>query len=164
MSELWRAMAMDDIRAVSHMAEVVHPDFPEEDAIFFERLELAPQGCFILEIGSEACGYLFSHPWLAGDVPPLNERLGGLPPKPQTWYLHDLALMPQARGKGVTTPLVRRLVSLAQAANLPSVSLVAVNGSKNYWSHQGFADATTDSLRAKLLSYEPEARYMVRMV
>lgn len=160
----WREMRIEDIADVSRMAAAVHPDFPEDDAVFTERLHLAPQGCFLLELDGQACGYLFSHPWLAEDIPPLNTLLGRLPEKPGTWYLHDIALMPQARSRGETTPIIRHLFALAQAANLPSVSLVAVNNSQPFWTRLGFRDASSEKLKQKLLSYDGEARYMARLI
>ncbi|MEN3930311.1 GNAT family N-acetyltransferase [Microvirga sp. W0021] len=157
----WRLMRNSDMQDVSRIAAIVHPDFPEDDAIFAERLELAPEGCFILELEGEACGYMFSHPWLDSDIPPLNTLLGKLPASPQTWYLHDIALMPQARSRGQTSPIIRHLFSIGQAADLPTVSLVAVNGSQGFWQHMGFEDVSSEKLKEKLLSYDDAARYMV---
>ncbi len=49
MSPLWRAMTPGDLPAVLAIADVVHPDYPEDAAIFAERLALYPAGCRVLE-------------------------------------------------------------------------------------------------------------------
>jgi hypothetical protein len=41
----WRAMAAADLPAVNALAERIHPSFPEDAAIFAERLRLYPDGC-----------------------------------------------------------------------------------------------------------------------
>jgi hypothetical protein len=42
------------------------------------------------------------------------------------------------------------------------MSLVAVNGSLGFWQRHEFEEADIPELFPKLLSYEPEARLMVR--
>jgi hypothetical protein len=160
----WRAMQVEDLPVISRIAEVVHPDFPEDDAIFAERLQLCPEGCFVLVLGGKICGYLFSHPWKVLDVPALNTPLGQLPENPGTFYLHDIALLPEARSGGQTGPIIRHLVAQAEMKGFPEFSLVAVNGSQPFWNRNDFVDVDDDRLRQKLLSYDSDARYMVRML
>ncbi len=164
MTTNWRAMGLRDIAAVCRVADVAHPDFPEDEAIFLERLHLAPNGCFVLDLNGKIEGYLLSHPWDANAIPPLNTLLGSLPEAPGTWYLHDLALMPDARAGGRTKPLIAHMLRTARDAGLPSLSLVAVNASVPYWTRFGFVDATTEKLREKLKSYDDAARYLVLRV
>jgi GNAT superfamily N-acetyltransferase len=144
------------------MADAVHVDFYERPAVLAERLHLAPTGCHLLERAGRALGYVLSHPWRDGHLPPLDTLLTALPATPDTWYIHDLCLLPEARGTGSAAEIVAHLQAVARAAGLPTLSLVAVNGSVPFWQRQGFVVLDRPGLTQKLLSYEPEARYMAQ--
>nr|WP_120007368.1 GNAT family N-acetyltransferase [Pseudoroseomonas vastitatis] len=149
-----------DLPAVSRIAAAVHRDFPEEDAVFAERLALSPAGCLMLERAGAAAGYAISHPWHFGPPPALNSLLGELPARPETHYLHDVALLPAARGAGAARILLGRLEVLA--GGLP-LSLVAVGGTTGFWAGLGFRPREEPALLAKLASYgDPTARFMVQ--
>jgi len=160
----WRAMTAADLDRVAAIAAAVHPAFPEDAAVFAERLKLYPAGCLMLDGAGGPAAYCLSHPWQAGDPPALNMRLGALPARPSTYYLHDIALMPLARGSGAATAAVIRLMALAKAERLPTLSLVAVNGSGGFWRRHGFHAAADDALAARLASYDATATYMERTV
>ena len=137
MSDGWRSMRAVDLPAVDRIAAVVHPGFPERPAIPAERLALYPAGCLVLERGGAVVGYAVSHPWHDGKPPALDMLLGRLPATPTTYYVHDLALLPEARGNGAAA--VALLVVQAARENLATLSLVAVNNSVGFWQRQGFA-------------------------
>ncbi len=158
----WRAMAPSDLSAVSAVAAQVHPAFPEDPAVFAERLQLYPDGMRLLERRGEACGYLVSHPWRLGAVPALNALLHRLPAEADTFYLHDLALLPSARGTGAARAIVAQMEEHARGAGFTVMSLVAVNGSVPFWRGLGFAVEDSAALAEKLRSYGAEARAMVR--
>jgi ribosomal protein S18 acetylase RimI-like enzyme len=153
-----------DLPAVLAIATLVHPDYPEDEAVFAERLALAPEGCLCLAEGSELAGYVVSHPWMLFDVPPLNARLGHLPEAVDLWYVHDLALLPAARGGGAARLVVGHLARRAQDAGYGAMALVAVNGSGPFWTRQGFREAHDPALDRTLASYDDAARYMVRLL
>jgi N-acetylglutamate synthase-like GNAT family acetyltransferase len=88
--------------------------------------------------------------------------LGALPPKPWSFYIHDLALAPDVRGTGAGADLVASLATCARAAGLPTMSLIAVNGSIGFWQRQGFSPIAEPSLTEKLRSYSDDAQFMVR--
>tara|TARA_R110002020_G_scaffold51976_1_gene146616 strand:- start:195 stop:695 length:501 start_codon:yes stop_codon:yes gene_type:complete len=156
---LWRPLLPTDIAAVSAIAQRVHPDFPEDDAVFADRQAIAPDLCFLFEIDAAPAGYVLAHPYRFGSLPALNTVLGRLPEACDTLYIHDLALLPVARGSGAARRIVQTLSS--RAAPLGPLSLVAVNNSAPFWTRMGFAVADAPRLAAKLKSYAPDARYMV---
>jgi GNAT superfamily N-acetyltransferase len=133
----WRLMTEGDLAAVARLAAKVHPALPEADAVFAERLRLFPPGCRVLVEEDVVAGYVLSHPW-AGDPPALDTLIGAIPDRPATYYLHDLALDPAARGLGKARELLQGLGDLAQAQGLGTLSLVAVSGSEPFWSRHGF--------------------------
>jgi GNAT superfamily N-acetyltransferase len=158
----WRPMRRADVSGVLAVAARVHPCFPEDADVFDERLRLYPRGCFAFAKGDGVAGYLISHPWRANDPPALNVRLGALPQAASTYYIHDLALLPEVQGAGVATSALKFLIARAQAEGLATLSLVAVNGSGPYWRRHGFRDTADAALAQKLRSYDEAAIYMVR--
>src|SRR6201994_4413876 len=98
--ERWRRMTPVDLIAVENVGDAVHPDYPEDRDIIGERLRLYPEGCLVLDGEQGVRGYAVAHPWVFGRPPSLNTLLGQLPARADTFYIHDLALMPDARGLG----------------------------------------------------------------
>jgi ribosomal protein S18 acetylase RimI-like enzyme len=152
----WRAMTAADLDGVVAVAAIAFPDHPESRACFAERLALAPDSCWVLADGRHIAGYLIAYPWPLGEIPPLDTLLGGLPEAPGAWYLHDLALLPEARGRGHAAQGLALLFTHTDAP----IALVSVNDSAAFWAAHGFVTQAS----AKLSSYGPHARYMVRSV
>lgn len=155
-------MTAGDLAAVGGIAARVHPLFPEEDAVFAERLALHPAGCLVLEDAAGPAGYAVSHPWHAADFPPLDTLIGAIPPGAGAYYIHDVAILPEARGSGAAGTVARHLIAHAGRLGLPCLSLVAVNGSAPFWARHGFTDATDEALAARLGGYGADARFMTR--
>ncbi|WP_332688646.1 GNAT family N-acetyltransferase [Devosia sp.] len=158
----WRALTTLDLPAVEAIAAIVHPTFPEDTAVFAERQRLYPEGTRLLELDGKPSGYILSHPWRFAQLPALNALLGVLPADADTYYLHDLALLPSARGTGAAAMIVGDMLRHARAAGFANVSLVAVNGSLPFWYKHGFRAEARPELADKLNSYEHAARFMVR--
>jgi GNAT superfamily N-acetyltransferase len=158
----WRAMSAMDLRAVESIAAIVHPEFFEAPAVLDERRALYPNGAHVLELNERPVGYVLSHPWRSNDIPALNAGLGALPDDADTFYLHDLALLPVARRIGAASFIANALARHATARGFATVSLVAVNGSEGFWAKRGFLAQSIPELTGKLLTYDASARYMVR--
>ena len=159
---LWRAMTAADLADVVRIAAAAHPGLEERPDVFAEKLRLYPAGCLALEVGGAVAGYAFSHPWLIGDAPALDAFLGALPPAPDCLTLHDLALAPEARGRGAAAAAIDRLTGLAAAERLPAMTLVAVRGTHTFWARFGFIESSGDRLAAKLAAYGDGARAMTK--
>jgi ribosomal protein S18 acetylase RimI-like enzyme len=158
----WRAMTAADLPAVQALADVIHPDFPEDAAVFADRLALHPAGCFMLQGDAGALGYVLSHPWLDGQPPKLNAILRRPAVPASTYYIHDLALLPAARKSGAAGVLVERLAKHASALQLQNMTLVAVNNSVHFWRRQGFDTVVDSDLDRQLRSYDAQACFMRR--
>ena len=158
----WRAMTGYDLPAVERIADQVHPGLFETPQVLGERQRLYRNGCYLLEIGENPAGYVLSHPWHSGSLPALNALLGDIPAGADTYYVHDLALLPVARRVGAASHIVGALVKHAAAEGFPMMSLVAVNGSRGFWEKHGFEATEAMHLRDKLRSYEVSAQLMVR--
>ena len=154
-------MTAYDLEAVEKIAAAIHPGFYEAPEILAERHRLYRNGCYLLEVGERPAGYVLSHPWR--DTPPsLNTPLGELPGDATTYYLHDHALMPVARRIGAASKIVEALTKHAMARGFPTMTLVAVNGSRGFWEKHGFAAKDDLRLAEKLASYAADAVLMVK--
>lgn len=162
---IWRSMRPDDLAATIALAARIHPDYPEDDDIFRERLALAPEGCFVLANALGVHGYLISHPWAGHLSPRLNCLLGSLPARPDNWYLHDLALDETVRGQGRAKDAIALADEAARAANLPVLSLTATGPARAFWLRQGFKpEKISEAEKAVLASYDPEASFLSRPI
>ncbi len=158
----WRPMTAQDLAAVQILADTIHVDHPEDAEVFSERLRLYPQGCLVLAENGRLIGYALTHPWIFGAPPALNSRLGTIPDDATTYYIHDLALLPEARGRGFAAEGGEWLVRHARQEGFGNLSLVAVNKSQVFWERLGFRALRAPGLEEKLLSYGPDAVLMTR--
>lgn len=155
-------MSEQDLAQVNVVANVLHPDFFEDEEVFRDRLFTYPDGCFVLERENEIQGYAISHPWKRDSVPVLNSVFGTLPESSDVYYIHDIALLPQARSGGQASRVVGMMVAHAERCNFRQMALVAVNNSQAFWERQGFRPVTVVALTEKLKTYSDDAQYMVR--
>lgn len=158
----WRPMTSQDLPQVQALADAIHSSHPEDPEVLAERQRLYPQGCFVLVENGRAAGYALTHPWRFAQPPSLNLLLGAIPIPATTYYIHDVALLPTARGKGHAARITDRLLNHAREAGFDNLSLVAVNKSQIFWQKSGFRVIAAPGLGAKLASYGPDAALMVR--
>lgn len=156
-------MTPADLPGVHRVSEIVHPSFPEAPEIFAERCALAPEGCHVL-VGPEQryFGYMVAHPWTRGMPPKLDTLIGAIPSSPDAFYIHDLALVPEARGTGAAADIVDRIVALSDGLGLPEMTLISVNDTTRFWGRFGFIVDPDPLYTERLLSYSDDARFMRR--
>ena len=140
----------------------VHPALPERPEVFAEKLRLYSPGCRKLVLRGRIVGYGIAHPWMLDAIPPLDAFLVALPPAPQCLYIHDVAVLPAARGRGAAQRYVGVIRGLAASAGVDSLALVSVYGTHVLWSRFGFRVVVNERIEPQLASYGPSARYMVR--
>lgn len=151
-----------DLERVLEIAESVHPDYPEDLAVFANRLVLFPAGCMCLEHDDRVVGYLISHPAVLNDPPELNTVLPALPASADCYYIHDLALLAQTRGSGSGGQGALLAAEVAMSYGFDRIGLVAVNNSTAFWNACGFISMDSPKADAKLASYGDGSSLMVR--
>ena len=127
-----------DLDAVVAVAETVHVNYPEDPAVFANRLELFAPGCLMAEEGGRILGYCIAHPGTVGDPPPLATVLPALPASAACLYIHGVALQPAARGRHLGVSLARLLEDVARAHGFTRMALTAVNNSDGFWGALGY--------------------------
>ncbi|MEM9964490.1 MAG: GNAT family N-acetyltransferase, partial [Asticcacaulis sp.] len=136
----------------------IHTSLPERREIFAERLSLFPKGCLVLERDGRIVGYALSHPIKRFEPPALDTLLGQIAPEADDYYIHDVAIIPEARG-GQAERVVRHLLEIA--ADYESASLVSVYGTAGFWGRFGFEPVVQD-MTQKLAPYGDSAVYMLK--
>ena len=156
-SSRWRPMTAADLPAVQAIADLVHVAHPERSEVFAERLRLASEDCFVwIDADAGVLGYAVSHPW-RGTPPALDTLLGALPAGATTLHVHDIALLPSARGRGASRDILALLLAQARGRGLAGLSLVAVNETAPLWRSFGFRETVEDASAAALASYGTDA-------
>jgi GNAT superfamily N-acetyltransferase len=158
----WRPLTVGDVCHLIRIADEVHPDLPEREQVFAERIQLFPAGCLALvDDGGELCGYAISHPINQHSPPALDSLLGRLAPSADQYYIHDLAILPSHRGRGLAAQCVMQLFEVAKP--FATICLVSVYGTAGFWGRLGFiAEPVEEALSEKIAAYGQDALYMVR--
>lgn len=160
----WRPMTRGDLSQVLDVATILHPGYPERIEVFADKLAFDPDGCRVLAEGDKVVGYGFAHGWTLG-LPPLLDAELGMPPGPtDCLHLHDVAVMPQARGGGRVDLYLDHLENLASRRRLDWLALIAINGKDGYWKAKGFTVMTAPDggLAQRLASYGDGNQYLIR--
>jgi GNAT superfamily N-acetyltransferase len=160
---IWHPMLPAHLPAVHALAKRVHAAYPERPEIAAERLRLAPGWCRVLIGEGEVVGYILAHPWRLGAPPPLETLVGALPAQPDTLYLHDIVIDPVRRGRGEARAGLSALIAEA-GERYPTVSLISIAGLASFWQTYGFENVAIVSPVDVLRSYDPQARYMVKVL
>ena len=157
----WLPLLPQDLDSVNSIADRVHKTLPERPEVFEEKATLFPQGCRKLVFNGKTVGYGISHPWMLNSIPPLDDFLEELPKHPECMYLHDIVILPEARGGGAAANYVEYVKRLSVSMEIKSLALVSVYGTDVLWSRFGFRAIHSPDLSAKLASYGATAKYMI---
>jgi len=137
--------------------------FVESAEVFARRLASPAQCSLVLEDGGRVCAYLAAYDTLQGKVTPLHGDFEAVP-RPDTLYLHDMAVLPALAGRGLARALLEPLWRQATARGLRRSALVSVQGSQGFWERHGYAVQALPGAaqRQRLAAYGEGAVYMVR--
>ncbi|MBV9077414.1 MAG: GNAT family N-acetyltransferase [Methylobacteriaceae bacterium] len=161
----WRPLLAEDLPAVEAIADVLHPTFFERPETVHEKLRLCPDGCLAFADASGAVrGYGLSYPWRLDDVPPLDTFHGAWPADATLLYVHDVAILPEARGEGGAGAYLEAMRRVARMLGLQGLALTSVYGTVPLWAGLGFTVRASERIEAGLAGYGAEARYMTASI
>jgi len=159
----WSPLLASDIDAVGQIAKQTHIELPERIEVLAEILNLFPSGCCKLMIDGSIVGYGISHPWKLYDIPVHDEFLVELPSGPNCIHIHDVSILPLARGHSAAGSYIALVKDKAQRRRIASLACVSVYGTDVLWQRYGFRNVTTPEMSEKLHSYGPSGKYMIAM-
>lgn len=157
-------MLSTDLEFVNETATGIHTHLPERPEVFEEKFNLFPEGCKKLVMNYRIVGYCISHPWILNNIPPLDSFLSKLPEQPNCIYIHDIAILPIARGKSASNLYISELIKIAKSHNINNLALVSVYGTTSLWERHDFQIITDTILEKKAESYGNTAAYMVKHI
>lgn len=161
---LVRAMTADDLDAVLSVQLACYgAGFVEDGALIARRLAAAPHTAWVAQHPGGVRAYLAAYPSVAGKLTPLHGEFE-LAAAPDSLYLHDLAVHPDAAGLGLGPRLVRHAWAHAARAGWRHSTLVSVQSSVAFWQRQGYeaAQPAGADQQDRLATYPGDAVYMVR--
>ncbi len=157
----WVPLGADDISEVYRIANIVHPDLPERLEVFAEKFRLFPQGCLKFVDESRMWGYGIAHPWNIFPIPDLDTLTISYPDDADCMYIHDVAVLPEARGNHAAERYVAIMRKLSQELSLARLACVSVYGTDVLWSRFGFETVASVEISQQLKKYGPTAKYMI---
>lgn len=160
----WRRAGDGDLDAVVDVQARVHTIALESRAVFASKRADFPAGTLVFERAGTVLGYGIFHPWMLDDIPALHALPFRTPERPDCLFIHDVALLPAARGCGAARALVAMARDEALARGLGWLALVSVYGTVPIWSRCGFAPRVPAGGAAKLVPYGETARYMTARI
>lgn len=152
---------------VQIQAEAFTPDLRETPEVFANRIARFGEFFRVAYQNGRMVGYVVAFPWKFGDAPVNNQKFPEDLPEPDCFFIHDIALLPGARGGGIARALLEDAYQTAHALGFDAASLVAVGQSGTYWDRVGFVPfaRVTEAKRAYILAiYGPGARLMARPI
>lgn len=117
-------------------------DLRETPEVFADRFARFGEHFRIALREGQMVGYMICFPWKLGDTPVNNEPFPAALPEPDCFYIHDIALLPEARGIGISRAMLDDAYQTALRLGYDAVSLVAVGQSGSYWDKVGFVPYT----------------------
>jgi GNAT superfamily N-acetyltransferase len=157
---IWQPLTISDIPSVLSIAAQVHSDLFERPETFNEKLQLFPHGCKKLLFSNQLVGYGFAHPWKLNSIPQLDTFLDRIPAQPDCLYIHDVAILPHARGRNAAGLLITQFQTLAAQYGIDVLSLVSVYMTTGFWQRFGFEIIKVKVIEEQLRSYGNSASYM----
>ncbi len=160
-----RSMRDDDLpRVLDLQRQSFTPDLVESDAVICQRYARFGADFFVALEGDVIVGYTLCFPWKLGTFPPHDTPFPDTLPEPDSFFIQDLSVHRDYRGRGLSKELLKAVFARGAAYRYRQVALVAVAQSGTYWDSQGFhvlpgqSDATLSYLTR---SYGEAARLMV---
>ena len=157
-------MRAADLPSVMAIQRVCYGDaYVEGHGVLACRLACPANGSLVALRGGEVLAYLAAYWSVVGKVTPLHGDFEACA-RPDTLYLHDMAVHPDQAGQGLARGLLAPLWAQAARRGMRYSSLVSVQGSQDYWFRQGFKEHPLQDVQQQrhLASYGCEAVYMLR--
>jgi hypothetical protein len=157
----WLPLSLNDLESVDRIASIIHTKLAERPEVLAEKIELFPEGCRKLVFGGAMMGYGLSHPWKLFSAPALDKFFVSIPGNADCIQIHDIAVLPEARGLRSVAHYVALVRALASEMKLQKLACVSVYNTEALWSRYGFNVDARESVACKMIGYGPTAKYLI---
>ncbi len=139
-----------DYSEISDLGTKSYPsNYYEGEESFISKVKGCYEGCFVADLDG-IIGYAISFPYLVGKPYPIDSSYEPVS-EPNCWYIHDLCVSKEFRGKGIAKELANTVMSRKSSV----FCLTAVENSEGFWNRLGFRSFF------ELDYYGSSAKYMV---
>lgn len=160
----YRSVQDDDLPAILDIQAENYPREMQESAdVIAGRIEAARDTSLVTFNSHGVCAYLFAYHSLLGRVTPLYGKFS-IASKPDSLYLHDLAVSRKSAGLRIGRTLANVAFELAKIRGISHSALIAVQESSPFWGNLGFRAYTRLDADSELLlrTYPGNPCYMVK--
>lgn len=158
----WLPLRSEDLADLDRIGNDMHPLFPERLEVIAEKFALFSEGFRrLVDRQGRMAGYAIGYPWRLWSIGPLDTFIGALPDQADCIYVHDVALLPEARGQSLPGLYLNALRRIAVQRGYRHLSLLSVYGTVPAWERYGFTVASRAEVDAAIAPYGHDARYMV---
>ncbi len=135
-----RPIKENDWKSILEIQQQAYTDIePESESVLRRKYIISPATCMVAVDNHEnILGCCLSHPWAPCTVPPLYKEIEN-PAATNNLFIHDMAVFPRFRKRGVASNLCNMIINLANSQGFKSISLVAVQNANNFWMKFGFS-------------------------
>lgn len=83
---------------------------------------------------------------------------------PPQYYIHDVAILPELRGRGLASVCIRQLLEVSRRHDFQTTVLISVYGTSQFWGRYGFQrpEVLDEVLCEKVRGYGDDAMFLVR--
>lgn len=161
----WEQLKLNEVSKL-WMGDEIYPErLHERMEVIEEKFQLFPFGCKKLVMDEEIVGYCLAHPYILNFVPYLDEFLYEIPKNPTCLYLHDCAILPKARGFGMSKQFIDEMENIANIIGVKYLTGTSVMGTYKLWERYGFKVIPTENLPTTGIgTYGEDAKYIVKVL
>jgi hypothetical protein len=160
----WLPLSENDLANVMRIAQIIHPQLFEQISVFAEKINYCPEACLKWTANQQLYGYGLAHPWQLYSIPKLNHLLSPSFSEMNCIYIHDVAILPSARGFNATEKYINYLKGLAISLQINYLALVSVYATEAFWKRLGFDRQSKQNCAASLTDYGNQACYMINQI
>jgi ornithine decarboxylase len=159
-AERVRPIAADDWNAIVALEGDAYAakGVSESRAVLESRARISPSTSFVLDASEGIGGYLLAMPYPPFRFPDLSQA-ENTRHRSSNLHLHDIVIGDEFRGLGWAKLMLRHLADTARSFRYEQISLVAVEGTMDFWSARGFRAYPGVPVPT---GYGPNAVYMSR--
>jgi len=159
-------MILQDLEGVTEVQKKTFTqNLCEKHSVMLNRFETFGQYFYVAKNENAIIGYMLSFPWRSGHTPINNQNFPTILQAPDCFYIHDITLLPEARGTGLARAMIEKACETGRSLGFKTISLVAVAQSGDYWDKINFQehlDIPVEKKNAIIANYGEGSRLMLR--
>lgn len=138
LSASFRPMQAKDLEAIYQVQLAgFMPEMIESVEMFADILSHYNKASFVAEVEGTVIGYSMAHP-ADDDRSDYDTGSWDVRGDEECLYLHDLCVIPEFQGKGISKPLLDLVENFAIAQGFQKLIGISVQDTREFWKKQGF--------------------------